>query len=102
MASGDTLLIFTPLHNEPPASNYATLDIRNQHPVLDFDAATNESAVLTGVMLRNYTGGGITVYLHYAMSSAISGDVDWDVAFERIGDGQQDIDSDGFASAKSA
>ncbi len=25
MTSGDTLLIFTPLHNEPAASNYATL-----------------------------------------------------------------------------
>ena len=46
MSSGDTLLIFNPLHNEPPASNPATLDTRNQHPILDFDAATNESAVL--------------------------------------------------------
>jgi len=101
MASGDTLLIFTPLHNEPPASNYATIDLRNQHPVLDFDAATNESAVFSSVMPRNYDGGGITVYLHYSMSSATSGTVDWDVAFERIGDQQQDIDSDGFASAKS-
>jgi hypothetical protein len=102
MASGDTLLIFTPLHNEPPASNFATLDVRNQHPVLDFDAATNESTIFSAVMPRNYGGGGITVYLHYAMTSATSGDVDWDAAFERIGDGQQDIDSDGFAATKSA
>jgi hypothetical protein len=101
MASGDTLLIFTPLHNEPPASNYATIDLRNRHPVLDFDGATNESAVFSAVMPRNYGGGGVTVYIHYAMSSAASGTVDWDVAFERIGDQQQDIDSDGFASAKS-
>lgn len=101
MASGDTLLIFTPLQNEPPASNYATLDIRNQHPVLDFDASTNEDAVFRGVMPRNYGGGGLTVYIHYAMSSATSGDVDWDVAFERIGDQQQDIDADGFAAANS-
>jgi hypothetical protein len=84
MASGDTLLIFTPLHNEPPSTNPATLDTRNQHPVLDFDATTNEDAVF-----------------HYAMSSATSGDVDWDVAFERIGDQQQDIDSDGFAAVNS-
>ena len=47
MASGDTLTIFTPLHNEPPSSNPATLDIRNQHPVLDFDATTNEDAATT-------------------------------------------------------
>lgn len=101
MASGDTLWIFTPLHNEPPASNYATLDTRNQHPVLDFDAATNESAVFSTVMPRHYDSGGVTVYIHYAMSTATSGDVDWDVAFERIGDQQQDIDSDGFAAVNS-
>jgi hypothetical protein len=35
------------------------------------------------------------------MTSATSGDVDWDAAFERIGDQQQDMDSNGFASAKS-
>ena len=102
MASGDTLLIFTPLHNEPPATNPATLDTRNQHPVLDFDATTNESGVFSAVMPRSYAGTtGVTVYLHYAMSSATSGDVDWDVAFERIGDQQQDIDSDGFAAVNS-
>jgi hypothetical protein len=101
MASGDTLLVFTPLHNEPPSSNPATLDTRNLHPVLDFDASTNESAVFSGIMPRHYDGSGVTVYLHYAMSSAESGDVDWDVAFERIGDQQLDIDSDSFASAQS-
>lgn len=101
MASGDTLLVFGALHNEPPSSNYATIDTRNGHPVLDFDASTNEDAVFRAIMPRNYGGGGITVYLHYAMSSATSGDVDWDVAFERIGDQQQDIDSDGFAAVNS-
>jgi len=101
MASGDTLLIFTPLHNEPPSSNTATLDTRNQHTVLDFDDTTNESAVFSAVMPRCYSGGGVTVYIHYAMTSATSGDVDWDAAFERIGDQQQDIDSDGFAAVQS-
>ena len=82
MASGDTLLIFTPLHNEPPASNMATLDVRNGHPVLDFDATTNESAVFSGVMPQNYAGTtGATVYIHYAMSSAEADTVDWDVAW---------------------
>jgi hypothetical protein len=33
------------------------------------------------------------------MTSATSGTVDWDVYFERIGDGQLDIDSDSFAAA---
>jgi hypothetical protein len=102
MASGDTLLIFTPLHNEPPSSNFATLDTRNYHPVLDFDATTNESAVFSAVMPRNYAGTtGVTVYIHYSMSSAVANTVDWDVAFERIGDQQQDVDSDSFAAVNS-
>lgn len=102
MASGNTLLIFTPQANEPPSSNYATLDIRNGHRVLDFDDATDEAAVFKAVLPRNYAGGGLTVYLHYAMTNATSGDVVLTAAFERIGDGQQDIDSDGFASAQTA
>lgn len=102
MASGDTLAIFTPLHNEPTATNFATLDNRNQHPVLDFDASTNEDAVFSSVMPQNYAGTtGVTVYIHYAMSTATSGDIDWDAAFELIGDQQQDIDSDGFAAVNS-
>ena len=101
MASGDTLLVFTALHNTPPASNFATLDLRNVHPVLDFDASTNESAVFESIMPRSYAGGGLTVYIHYAMSTATSGDIDWDVAFERIGDQQLDIDADSFAAVNS-
>lgn len=101
MASGDTLLIFTPLHNEPPASNPATLDTRNSHVLLDFDASTNESAVFSVIMPRNYAAGGVTVYLHYAMSSAEADTIDWDVAFERIGDQQLDIDGDSFAAVNS-
>jgi len=101
MASGNTLLIFKPQNNQPPSSNAATRDLRNQHPVLDFDDTTNEDAVFAGVMPEHYGGGGLTIEIHYSMSSATSGDVDWDVAFERIGDQQQDIDSDGFAGANS-
>ena len=101
MASGDTLLQFGPLNNEPPSSSLATLDLRNGHPVLDFDDTSNESAIFSGVMPQHYAAGGVTVYLHYAMTSATSGDVDWDVEFERIGDQQQDIDSDSFAAANS-
>ncbi len=52
-------------------------------------------------MPQHYGGGGVTVYLHYAMTSAVSGDVDWDAAFERIGDQQQDLDADGFAAVQS-
>jgi hypothetical protein len=101
MASGDTLLVFTALHGEPPAPDFATPDLRNFHPVLDFDDTINESIVFTAVMPQHYGGGGVTVYLHYAMTSAVAGDIDWDAAFERIGDGQLDIDADGFAAVNS-
>lgn len=100
MGSGQTLCRFGPLDNEPPATNYATLDTRNGHPVLDFDTTTQESAIFTGILPRSYAGGGITVYVHWAATSATSGTIGWDVAFERIGDSQQDIDSDGFATAQ--
>ena len=96
-----SLFVFRPTMNEPPASNFATIDTRNSHPVLDFDGSTNESAVFTFVMPQAYSGGGVTVYIHYAMTSATSGDIDWDVSFERVGDQQQDMDSDSFAAAQS-
>lgn len=101
MASGDTLLIFTPFANEPPSANYATLDLRNGHPVLDFDATTNEFAIFSGVMPQHYGGGGVTVYIHYSMTSGEADTIDWDVEFELIGDGDLDIDSDSFAAANS-
>jgi len=97
MASGDTLVVFTPLHNEPPASNAATIDLRNQHPVLDFDTTTGESAVFSTIMPRNYAGGGVTVYVHWAASTATTGTIGWLVGFERIGTAL-DIDADSFAA----
>lgn len=102
MASNNTLITFHPQDNQPPAANYATLDTRNTtspHAVLDFDQTTQEIAIFTGVMPRHYAGGGITVYVHWA-ADVVTNTVGWDVAFERIGDGSQDIDSDGFATAK--
>lgn len=100
MASGDTLAIFTPLHNEPPASNFATIDTRNAHTVLDFDTTTQETAIFKSVMPRHYAGGGITVYVHASLTSATTGTLGWDVTFERVSDSIQDIDVDDFATAQ--
>ena len=94
MASGDTLLAFTPQCAEFPSSSAGSLDTRNQHPVIDL--AVGESIVFSFVVPRNYSGSGMTVYLHYAMSTAVANDIRLDTFFERIGDQQQDIDSDGF------
>ncbi len=98
MASGNTLLIFRPQDNEPPLSILARLDTRNQHPVLDF--ALTEEAVFSAVLPRLYAGGGITISLHYAMSSAVANDIKLETSLERIGDQQQDLDADGFAAAQ--
>lgn len=99
MASNDTLAVFTMQANEPPAAAYATLDARNGHLVLDFDAATAEAAVFRGVLPRAYAGGGLTVRLTWMASTATAGNVVWETAFER---GDTDLDSDSFATAVTA
>lgn len=97
MASGDTLAALGPLGYEPPSTNYATLGLRNGHPTLDFDSATQETAIWTLRMPRNYGGGNIVTALTWA-AVPTSGNVGWGVTFERLADAGQDIDSDGFAT----
>lgn len=101
MASGDTLLMLSPLANEPPATSYATLDLRNGHPVLDFDGAADEEAVFSGILPRHYGGGGLTVNLWVGCTSATSGTMRWQVSIERIDASSLDIDADSFATANS-
>ena len=102
MASGDSLVTFTPQANMPPSSNYATLDTRNSHLVLDFDASTNESAVFGGVLPRHYAGGGITATFVWMASTATSGVCVWNGAIERHQASTDDLDSDSFAAAQAA
>jgi hypothetical protein len=96
MASGDTLVIFTPLNNEPPSSNYATFDTRNLHTVLDFDDTTAESAVFKGIMPQNYGGASISVLIHFSMATATTNSIFWSVAIENITT-TLDIDTDSFS-----
>lgn len=96
MASTDTLAVFTPLHNEPPAASFATLDTRNAHPTLDFDGSADEEAVFTGVMPDNYASGGVTVKVHVAFTTATSGTANIEALWERITG--LDIDADSFAA----
>ena len=99
MASGNTLLEFIPQAGESPSSNFGAPDTRNQHPVIDL--ALNEEKRFSAIMPRHYAGTtGVTVYLHIAMSSATTNDIKLEVSFERIGDQQQNLDSDGFAAAQ--
>lgn len=97
MATGDTLCVFVPQGAEFPASNYATLDTRNNHPCLDFDTTTGETAYWSDVLPRNYAGGGITAYVHWAATSATTGTAGFLAAFERVGTAQ-DVDADSFAA----
>lgn len=102
MASGNFLANYTPHHNEPPTSNYATLDTRNNHLVLDFDGSTDEEAVFAGVLPANYASGGLTVDTFWSFTSATTGSLRVQAAFERIDASSLDIDADSFAAFQSA
>jgi hypothetical protein len=98
MASGDTLAIFHPYGNEPPASAYATLDHRNVRPVLDFDTGAKEAAIWSSVMPQHYAGGGIDVIIEFTAEGDTTNDADWDGSFEdRTG---FDLDGNGFAAVQ--
>jgi len=98
MASGDTLLVFTPQCNQPPATIYATFVNRNVHLLLAFDDATDEYAYFPGVLPRNYANGGTTVTIIWLAASATEGEVVWAVAWERHQDDVTDLDADSFAA----
>ncbi|MHA2047210.1 MAG: hypothetical protein ACW99G_20655, partial [Candidatus Thorarchaeota archaeon] len=99
-SGGVSVLKFLPTDNEPPTSNYATLDTRNVHPVLDFHPTTDEEAVFRSFLMEGYAGGGLTVTL-YCTTEATSGNTVFQAALERI-ETTQDIDSDGFAAFQSS
>lgn len=92
-----TLTYFTPLDNQPPASNFATLDTRNSIAVLDFDDTTEETTVFVGVIPENAAlGSGISVRIHWVATSATTGSCRWGVQFEKM---NTDLDSDSFDTA---
>lgn len=101
MASGDTLAVFVPANNEPPAADYATPDTRNSHPILAFDGTADEEAVFTSILDRKYAGGGLTVNLWVGAASATSGSMRWQAAIERIDASSLDIDADSFPAFQS-
>jgi len=101
MAQDDTLVVFTPLSAELPGSNSASVDVRNNHPIIDFDASADEYVNFSNVIPNHYDNGDIKAIIHYSMSSATTGNVIWNVAFERIDEEGQSLDSDGFAAYRS-
>jgi hypothetical protein len=102
MASGQTLAIWTPQANEPPATLGAYFTARNSHLVLVFDNTVNWSAVFPGVLPRNYSGAGVTVRLCWLAETVTTGAVKWNAQVERNQTGVDDLDSDSFAAAQTA
>jgi hypothetical protein len=82
------------LENSPPSTAFATLDTRSSIPCLDFDDATDESAVFMGIIPEGASlGSGLKIRLHWMATTATSGNVVWDVSLERMTTG---LDSDSF------
>lgn len=102
MAQGEILFEFYPDGAELPASNYPNRSLRNNHPVLQFDAATDQSCYWTKYLDGRYSGRGITVRLIWAGATATSNNVVWNVGFERLAENDLDIDGDSFASVQAA
>tara|TARA_R110000824_G_scaffold41253_11_gene122924 strand:+ start:668 stop:1210 length:543 start_codon:yes stop_codon:yes gene_type:complete len=96
-----TLAVFTAQNGIPPATNYATRDVRGLFPVLDFDNTTSESIYFVGVMPQQYQNNGMTAYVYFT-SDATSGNVDWDVSFDRVASADLDIDGNSFAFTSSS
>ena len=100
MSSGNSLCGFAPQDNEPSATDFATLDTRNSHPTLDFDASTTEYARFTGFMPRHYSNGGITCTLAWGGTSGATGAVVWGIAIESMGStATTNLDTNSFGTA---
>jgi hypothetical protein len=89
---------FTPLDNQPPTTNFATIDTRNGIAVLDFaDSSADESAIFVGVIPEAASlGSGLKVRIIWMATSATSGSVRWGAQFMNL---NTDLDSDSFDTA---
>ena len=81
-----------------PATDYATFDTRNTHPVLDFDQTTQETVYFQGVMPDNFATEDLIVQVWWTATTVTSGTVGWDVSFELMTG--LDVDGDSFATAQ--
>ncbi len=102
MAGNDSLVFFSPLHNEVPSASAAAETTRNQRPVLDFDAGGSEAAIFSCIVPQNYTGGGITAYHWISFTSATAGSGIILGSFEAMKAGAEDMDTDEWRSSSPA
>lgn len=82
------------------ASNVATHDTRNNHPVLDFDATTDECICFEDVLPDTYAGAGLTFTYIWMATTATTGNGVWEGYIERHDDDAVDLDSDSFAAVQ--
>jgi len=85
-----------------PAAAGAAVSSRNGHPLVAFDDSDDESCIFNDTMNEDYvTTRTLDVIIQWAAAPvAVVGDVKWNVEWERIAPGGQDLDVDGFAAAK--
>ena len=96
MATGDSLVLLGPMGNRPPASGFATLDLRGDFVVLDYDDTTNESAQFDVIIPSHYGGGDLCAKVKWTSSTATSGNAKLRVELIRLNAG------DNLASVPSA
>lgn len=87
-----TRAILLPEAAHYPDTNFPALLLSNRRPVLAFDTTTSETAYWTFVAPQGVTGTW-TAVISYAMASATSGGVAFDVAVEAISSGDA-LDTD--------
>ena len=101
----NTILQFFPRDAEFPSTNFATIDTRNNHPCLDFDDNTTETVFFTGFIPQGASfatsGTALTFVLLSTAQTALTGNIGWLVALERIVANGIDIDGDDFGTAQS-
>ena len=97
MASGD--VVVQVLEEMPPATTYATFDVRaggstpaESMAVWDFDPDAIEYMDFK-CALKGYDGGGLTIRLAWAATSATSNVCRWGAAIRRFQDDAEDVDT---------
>lgn len=95
-----TRFIFKPFSAEFPSTNFPQILLSNRRPVLAFDATTSETCYWTAAAPTGITGTW-TAVISYAMASATTGGVAFDIQVEAITSGDA-IDTDATTSFDTA
>lgn len=99
MAAGQTLYSAGAMAAISPTSAGATLDTRNQRPVLDFIEAADSGVFFQGVLPAHYNGGDLAIAIHWSAETAEAADSDeckWTASFERLTLDSSDTAADDF------